>query len=723
MQSACIFCIGICQTDSQLGKIIKRGGHVNTQTNYIFLYLISALSLGLVSSTSYAAKLEAAGSNSESKGASTPVNSKTRQQTKNTKLRSSKMSKAKVSQVRSRLDYYKVQRKDFLAAERAFKKKKIGEYKRLLANLRDYPLYPHLVHTDYSKRLKKLSNKQIENFIKKYGEVPIVRQLRFKWLAILAKKNMWRKFKNNYVTTTNTKFRCLYKAALYRTGQKKKALENMSSLWLTHKSLPKQCNFIINKWRRKGGLSRKLVWDRIELTFRKRAYRRARSLAKYLPKKERHWLTTWYQVYRKPQRLTQKKLLRSKNPIALKIITTGMIRMSRSKPDQAGKLWSSKISRKAFSPKQTAAIKRSIGLVYSYRRDAKANVWLSQIPNELADKQVKLWRVRSALAQENWQQVLTWINKLSAADQAETRWQYWRARALEASGQKRKAKRVYQKAAKSRSFEGFLAADRLKIPYTFENKSLFYPEDQLLRIESIIGITRARELYFLGRIKQARREWYYSIKNFSEKELKMAAVIAHRWGWYSHVISTLGKSTFRDDLTLRFPIAHKSTVIRQSTKTQVNPAWAMAVIRRESAFAPDARSHAGARGLMQLMPRTARFVARKMKTRVHRTSHLYRPNLNIRLGMNYLRMKLNTFKEHKVLATAAYNAGGHRVKKWLPKNKPKSADIWIETIPFTETRDYCRNVMAYMTIYEQRMGLTPQKISDRLPPIHTRSSQ
>jgi soluble lytic murein transglycosylase len=158
-------------------------------------------------------------------------------------------------------------------------------------------------------------------------------------------------------------------------------------------------------------------------------------------------------------------------------------------------------------------------------------------------------------------------------------------------------------------------------------------------------------------------------------------------------------------------------VIKHTNGKPVAPAWAMAVIRRESAFAVDAKSRVGARGLMQLMPRTARYVARTLKTRVRRAD-LFKANTNIRLGVTYLSMELEKFSGHAVLATAAYNAGPHRVIRWLPKNGRKPADIWVETIPFRETRNYCRAVMSYMTIYERRMGLKQTRIMDRLKPVH-----
>lgn len=621
------------------------------------------------------------------------------------------------SALRAKIRRHEKQREIFHQAEKALVRREHGKFRQLSRQIRDYPLYSYLVYEDYTNRLKSLSRRQLDRFFNEFGKSPVGYKLRLNYLDLLAKRKQWRLYLKYSVKTRSKRYSCRHREALYRTGQRQAALKNINEIWFTHRSLPTACDFIIRKWGQHGRLTRGVIWGRIELTFRKRQYRRARALRRYLPRSQRHWVNTWYNVYRKPRRITNKKLFRSRNPIALKIMTHGMIRLSRRKPDMAGRIWRRTLSRKKFSRKQRAVIKRAIGLSYAYKHRPEANYWLRQVPDSLADKQVLEWRVRSTLGQLKWRQVLRWLNKFDENTLENPRWMYWRARALEKTGQRTKAREIFREVAQTRSFEGFLAADRMKMPYTFENRKLYFPEDQVLRLETSADFMRARELYFLDRKLQARREWYNAIKKLGKRQLKMAAMIAHRWGWHDRTILTLGKARYLDDLKLRFPVSYKHHVMRQYRKTQVEPQWAMAVIRRESAFAVDARSRVGARGLMQLMPRTARMVARRIRARYRRTTELYKAKLNIRLGMNYLRMALNKFNDHKVLATAAYNAGGHRVTKWLRERGKKSADVWIETIPFTETRDYCRNVMAYTTIYEQRMGLKTRKLTDRLPPI------
>ena len=196
----------------------------------------------------------------------------------------------------------------------------------------------------------------------------------------------------------------------------------------------------------------------------------------------------------------------------------------------------------------------------------------------------------------------------------------------------------------------------------------------------------------------------------------MAAQLAHDWSWHDRAIMTLMQADYWDDLEKRFPLAHRDLVQTNAKLHGVEAAWTFAIIRQESAFTEDAKSHAGAMGLMQLMPATAKQVAHNLQVRFHRND-LLDASTNVMLGVSFLRRMLDQFKGNKVLATAAYNAGGHRVTKWLPKEGSIPADLWVELVPFNETRDYCKRVLTYTVIYEQRLGQRPVPLIERMVPI------
>ena len=214
---------------------------------------------------------------------------------------------------------------------------------------------------------------------------------------------------------------------------------------------------------------------------------------------------------------------------------------------------------------------------------------------------------------------------------------------------------------------------------------------------------RARELYILGREPDADAEWRQTIQAFDRPALLQAAALAQRWDWHAQAIATISRAEYWDDLELRFPLAYRDGVVNQARASALDPAWVYAVIRQESGFRPDARSPVGALGLMQLMPATGRQIARELRDATD-DPPLLQPDANIRYGVHYLRRMLERLQNNPVLATAAYNAGPHKVAQWLPARAAVPADVWVETIPYRETRAYVQRVMEYAAIYQRRLG-------------------
>jgi soluble lytic murein transglycosylase len=215
----------------------------------------------------------------------------------------------------------------------------------------------------------------------------------------------------------------------------------------------------------------------------------------------------------------------------------------------------------------------------------------------------------------------------------------------------------------------------------------------------------------------ARREWAAATRNFSTDELKLAAVLADRWEWHDRAIMTVASAKDYSDLKLRFPLDYKSDIKQVADSKQLDPAHVYAVIRQESAFNKDARSPAGAMGLMQLMPKTGLATARKYNIPLGNTSLLYQPDKNITIGSTYLQQVMGQYDKNIVLASAAYNAGPHRVDRWLPREDEQEADSWIALIPYRETRNYVQRILAYIAIYDWRMGQPETPIRQHMPVV------
>lgn len=255
-----------------------------------------------------------------------------------------------------------------------------------------------------------------------------------------------------------------------------------------------------------------------------------------------------------------------------------------------------------------------------------------------------------------------------------------------------------------------MAADFLDQSYTFEHQAVDVSEDQLLNLESSPGMQRTFELFTLDQPIRARREWRSAIKNFSQTELHIAAKLAQKWGWYNMSIQAMIKAKSWNDLDLRFPTAYLHHFTAASRSADIPVDWSLAISRQESAFRPDVRSGAGATGLMQLLYGTAKATAKREGFNLNGKSDLIKPQVNIQLGTAYLGQMLRRFDYNRIIASAAYNAGPTRVRRWVDKSMP--VDIWIESIPYKETRSYVKNILMFSAIYNQKMNKKTPLIFD-----------
>jgi soluble lytic murein transglycosylase len=307
---------------------------------------------------------------------------------------------------------------------------------------------------------------------------------------------------------------------------------------------------------------------------------------------------------------------------------------------------------------------------------------------------------------------------LSPQEQQDERWRYWQARALEATGRLDQARPIYEALARQRSYFGFLAADRIQQPYMFTHQHLQVSTDAMQAVRVKPAFQRIYELLQLDRYGDVRREWLAIFPNLSSQERLAAVQLAANWGLHQFAIAGLAELGQMDDLDLRFPVAFDEQVQRYAARRQLDPALVLAIMRRESAFDPAAQSPAGARGLMQLMPETGRIIAARLGEPGLQTERLKEPERNIAYGTAYLAKLLDDFNNRLIFAVAAYNAGPIKVQAWLQNTlTPVPGDVWVETLPYHETREYVAAVLSYLAIYQQRLGRTPTPLSNFLGPV------
>lgn len=603
----------------------------------------------------------------------------------------------------------------FLDAEKALKKGDTQRLASLRRQLHDYPLLPYLDYQAITKKLSVAKSSQVQSFLNQHQGTPLADVLRRKWLNHLAKNKRWKEYLRFYTPQNSISRQCYRLQAKIHTGAAGTAWPEVNKIWLHGKSRPAACDPVFKAWKAAGKLTDELTWQRIELAFKAGQWRLARYLGKSLNNRDSVWLQRWIRIHRDPKKILRHQDFSSKHPYREKMLAQTIRRMASLNGIAAMELWQQIEDLYPFDAKTRYQTSRRIALALERRPEPEAyDFVLATQPNK-TDKRLHAAHLHAALLRTDWPQVLKGLKHWALEDQRSERWRYWQARALEATGQQAEAQKSYRKLAKQRSYYGFLAADKVGLPYHLAHQDT--PVDKALRDSTgkLAGVQRALELHALKRNIQARREWHYATKNLNKKQLKAAAVIAESSDWHDQAIFTLAKTGYWDDLELRFPLQHRKLVSKQAKTHQLDDSWIFAVIRQESAFMRDAQSHVGAMGLMQLMPATARSVAKGYlkQRKAPRRSSLLKPAVNIELGSAYLRQLLNRLEDNPVLATAAYNAGPHRVDRWRT-DMELDADIWVDLIPFKETRRYLRRVMAYSVIYDKRRGKSPKRLKDRM---------
>lgn len=620
-----------------------------------------------------------------------------------------------------------LQRADFLAARKALDAGDMKTYRRLSAQLHDYPLFPYLRYDELRDRVPDTPESEIRDFLNRYGDSVVSSRLRVAWLHALISAKRWRTYLQEYRPYPDEQgvaLHCYELFARYQLSERIAPdwLAEVQNLWLTGKPLPDECDTVFSRWRADGHLTKDLVWQRIRLAMDNRQTELADELARALDADGRKWVQRFQRMHRKPEDMLGHADFRADHPKARDILRHGIKRLARSDALLAAERWRQIKAAHAFSAEDIAVTEREIALSAAQQHLPQALDWLAAVNPVQADERVRQWRVRAALAKQDWPAVLTWIDAMPPAERESEQWRYWRARALEQLGPAAGAaprsspEQIFSELAQQRSYYGFLAADRIDKPYEIKSQPIRYTPQELAAVNALPGIARCYELYRLGMIGEARREWDYVIAGLGERERQLAAVLASRWGWHERSIFTLAKTRNNDDLELRFPTVFRDQVLASAEQHDIDPAWVYGVIRQESTFMPDVRSSAGALGLMQLMPATGKRTAKLLDSPIRRISELLGVDKNIQVGSAYLRRVLDANDGHQAMATASYNAGPQRIRQWRP-DAPQGGDIWVENIPFTETRNYVQQVMAYSAIFGQRLGRAVVPLHERMPDV------
>ncbi|MBC8008194.1 MAG: lytic transglycosylase domain-containing protein, partial [Prolixibacteraceae bacterium] len=581
----------------------------------------------------------------------------------------------------------------------------------------DYALTLHVRYWQLRSRLADASTADIQTFLFLHENSLVADRLRADWLRQLARNGDWTSFLREYpkLGTADTELACFASQARMARGDSG-VLSQARPLWFTAQVLPESCLPIFQAMFDKQILSADDSWSRVRLALENGNLSGARMLLVYLPAAQRPDAKMLDSISKRPQRYLDKTPLLLKTRGQRELAIYALYKTAESWPGIAAERLR-QISGNLPDEEREYAWAQ-IGAVASRNLHPDALPWFKNAGNGMNDRQLS-WYARAGLRAGDWSEVLAAINAMSHAERRRAQWRYWRARALTALGRPAEANVLLAPLSNEFNFYGQLAAEDLgtsisSVPQTYHPSS-----DEVDAIAADRGIRRALAWYRAGLRYEGALEWQWSIKDYDDKQLLAAAVLAVRNDWYERAIDTAERTAILHDFGLRFPSPYRKLVQDYSQQLDLDEAWVYGLVRQESRFVHTARSSAGASGLMQLMPATARWVAKRLGLNAHHTTLTETVDTNIGLGTYYLREVLDSVDKHVVMASAGYNAGPRRARDWAA-NRPLEGAIYIETIPFTETREYVKKVMNntlyYARLFHQpglslreRLGVVPAK--------------
>jgi soluble lytic murein transglycosylase len=601
----------------------------------------------------------------------------------------------------------------YLEAMRALSASQDKRFRQLYDQLQGYVLLPYLDYERAKRSRGRAYRARLEAFYQNNRDTRLGTLARTRLLRHYGVRGQWAKFRQLYDESTRASdLRCWHARALLAEGKRQRAFDSARALWLTGRSQHDACDALFAAWQDSGGIDEALRWQRIRLALEKRNYDLANYLSRELPNAHRRVARQLVQTARapKPGSLVPSlsdPLLRQ-HQIVDSLAPASIGRLARRSPEKAIRTFGQLTQSLPMTAQARNEAVYRIGLAQLRRHDVEAALKrLEPREDGAGDRQHEL-NILARLSLGRWADGLSWIEKLPEALAREERWVYWRIAAARRAGARTDAELredaiALRRLAEERSFYGFLAADFLGQAYRWNEVPVSVDDTLRERLAGNSAFARSAELAAIGDGSSFRAEWHHLSRQFDPDELGQLARIAYERHWYAAAILTLSRAKNFDDLPVRFPLVFRRQIERAAADNGLEASWVHAVSRQESAFMTDARSPVGARGLMQLMPKTASQVARQTGE-AYSVARLYDPEFNLALGTRYLASLWTRFGRNRLLAAAAYNAGPHRVDRWLPRSGLNHPALWMELIPFNETRNYVRRVSVYSVVYAYRRG-------------------
>lgn len=611
---------------------------------------------------------------------------------------------------------------EFLSARDAFRKGDAARLNVAAKHLDHYVLAPYLNYYQLLMRLKEASAAEVRGFIATNSDTYLANRLRADWLKVLGQQQNWALFLEEYPLLNGNDDDELFCFALQARLQRgdPNVFQEGRRKWLSGTESAVSCRPVFEAMIAAGELKADDIWARIRLALELGNVSVARQAAEDLPEVQKTAFRGVEKVAENPQRFLDAGDVKLQGRTERELTMFAVYRLARSRPMVALGYWDR--VRSQLSLEEQRYVWGQMAFHAARKHDPVALQWFREAGDTPMNELQLTWRVRAALRAQDWQQVLAGIESMPEALQNQGVWRYWKARGLKVAGKMSAANAILAPLSLEHNFYGQLALEELGAVVSNPPSTYEPGEGEIREIRAIPGIQRALALYRLDLRTEANREWLWATRNFGDEQLLAAAELARRNNWLDRAINTADKTRSLHDFSLRYPAPHRDLMQVYAREHELDEAWVYGLIRQESRFVQQARSGVGASGLMQLMPATAKWIAKRMGMRHFRQSLVNQIDTNISFGTYYLKYVLDTNDGQPVLATASYNAGPSRAKRWKDEKALEGA-IYAESIPFTETRGYVQKVMSNASYYANRFGRQVVSLRQRLGTIAGKGPQ
>jgi soluble lytic murein transglycosylase len=604
--------------------------------------------------------------------------------------------------------------KDFVAARDAYAKGRMDRFQAIAGKFpKDHLLAPYLRY--WQLKSNNPSIEAMQAFIDQHPDTPLADRMRQDLLHKLGEAGDWRSVlqQTGLLVKGNAETQCLGLRARLTLGEPSAEREG-TEFYRTARDLPSACDPLFAQLFVRGALTEEDRYTRMRHALEANNLRLARELDGQLPDDQRMQADALNRAQKSPEALVRTDAShRGQREAAL----YALAQVARKDPTAAAQLWEAE--QQAYTEGERSYGWGIIAMAAARQHDVRAMEWYSRAGERITEAQ-RTWKIRAALRAGRWLDVLYGINGLPEASQTEPTWRYWKARALKALNSTASANALFARLSTEFHYYGLLAAEEL--PARLEarpNDHVLTPEE-LAEAEARTGLKRALLLRKLELNIDAVAEWNWALRGLSDTQLLAAAELARREKWYDRAILTAEQTRDIHNFDLRYMTPYRDIAEAYAKRNDLDPAWVYGLMRQESRFMDYARSGVGAIGLMQIMPATARWIAGQLGLSKHKApSEVKEPEANIKYGTYYLKRIHASLNESPVLASAGYNAGPGRARKWQAE-KPLEGAVYVDNIPFLETRDYVRKVMANAVFYSQRFGNANNSLKARLGTIPPR---